>query len=118
MENGKWKVLPDASVINAWVDGCLAASDLPAAGRHAQRTDVMALYAALQTLQDVEPPAFTPPPEHRLRRDTRTFTGRGAELAQLRTAVDTARATGTVIAVHAVDGRPGVGKTAFVNHAA
>gem|GEM_PF-2986575 len=118
IENGKWKLLPDRRVINDWVEGCLSASDLPAAGRHAQRTEVMALYTALQTLQDVEPPAFAPPPEHRLRRDIPTFTGREAEFAQLRGAVETARATGTVIAIHAVDGKPGVGKTAFVNHAA
>ena len=44
-----------------------------------------------------------------LPRDMATFTGREAELAQLIQAVGQARA----VAIHTVDGMPGVGKTAL-----
>ncbi|MBY8853535.1 ATPase, partial [Saccharothrix sp. MB29] len=50
-----------------------------------------------------------------LRRDTHAFTGRTDELALL---TDALSGDNRVIAVHAVDGMPGVGKTAFALHAA
>ncbi|WP_330178844.1 tetratricopeptide repeat protein [Nocardia sp. NBC_01503] len=49
-----------------------------------------------------------------LRRDIETFTGREAELQRL---VDSAQ-PGRVLAVHTVDGMPGIGKTTLVTHAA
>lgn len=49
-----------------------------------------------------------------LRRDIDTFTGREAELQRL---IDSAQ-PGRVLAVHTVDGMPGIGKTTLVTHAA
>ncbi|WP_229075084.1 helix-turn-helix domain-containing protein [Actinoplanes sp. DH11] len=118
LETGKWKVLPDEQVIRAWVDACLELLDATAGERDERRADINSLYTALRTLQHVDTPAPGVPLANQLRRDLPTFTGRAAELDRLRTAVETARSAGTVIAVHAVDGKPGVGKTAFANHAA
>ncbi|MGC4808051.1 tetratricopeptide repeat protein [Micromonospora sp. DT233] len=118
IENGKWKVPPDERVIEAWLDSCLPRSDHSAAERRERRADIMALHSALRTLQDVGEPPFVAPPANQLRRDVPTFVGRAAEFDRVRAAVERARSTGTVIAVHAVDGKAGVGKTAFVNHAA
>jgi tetratricopeptide (TPR) repeat protein len=53
-----------------------------------------------------------------LPRDTAAFTGRDEELGRLVAAVSEAAAAGRVGAVHAIDGMPGVGKTAFAVHAA
>lgn len=118
IENGKWKLLPDERVVETWVESCLRRSDRSAAARREQQADIKALYTALRTIQDVDALRVDPPPANQLRRDVPTFTGRTVEFARLRAAVETARAAGTVIAVHTVDGKPGVGKTAFVNHAA
>ncbi|MER5908681.1 trypsin-like peptidase domain-containing protein [Streptomyces mirabilis] len=51
-----------------------------------------------------------------LPRDVATFTGRTAELDQLAASLDDAG--GGVLAIHAVDGMAGVGKSAFAVHAA
>jgi tetratricopeptide (TPR) repeat protein len=45
--------------------------------------------------------------------DVTAFTGRGAELTQITAAVTAAAGTGGVVAIHAIDGMPGVGKTAL-----
>jgi tetratricopeptide (TPR) repeat protein len=50
--------------------------------------------------------------------DTAAFTGRGEELDQITTAVTGAAATGGVITLRAIDGMPGVGKTALAIHVA
>ena len=52
---------------------------------------------------------------HSLPPDTAAFTGRDEELDRIMTAVTQA---GGVVAIHAIDGMPGVGKTALAVHAA
>jgi tetratricopeptide (TPR) repeat protein len=51
-----------------------------------------------------------------LPRDTAAFIGRDRELHGLITTVTDAAASGEVIPIHAIDGMPGVGKTAFAIH--
>jgi tetratricopeptide (TPR) repeat protein/transcriptional regulator with XRE-family HTH domain len=54
-----------------------------------------------------------------LPRDTVSFTGRAAELAQLASAVTCAAAAGGgVVGIHAIGGMAGIGKTTFAVHAA
>lgn len=61
----------------------------------------------------------TPPAARRtLPRDLATFTGRRAELVQLLTAVADVERSGRAVAISAIDGMAGVGKTAFAIHAA
>jgi hypothetical protein len=50
--------------------------------------------------------------------DTAAFTGRGEELSQVTAALAGAPGTGGVVAVRAIDGMPGAGKTALAVHAA
>ncbi|TBO59938.1 tetratricopeptide repeat protein [Streptomyces kasugaensis] len=62
-----------------------------------------------------------PPPTpvtalHTLPRDVVAFTGRDSELRRLLRTADTRAAE--VLAIHTIDGMPGVGKTALVTHAA
>jgi tetratricopeptide (TPR) repeat protein len=49
--------------------------------------------------------------------DTATFTGRGQQVARICAAAAAAARTGRVVAIHAIDGMPGVGKTALAVHA-
>ena len=53
-----------------------------------------------------------------LPRDIASFTGRERELAQLLEALSSTAADGGVVAVHAIDGMAGIGKTTFAVHAA
>jgi tetratricopeptide (TPR) repeat protein/transcriptional regulator with XRE-family HTH domain len=53
-----------------------------------------------------------------LPRDAASFTGRGAELAQLLGVIDDLAADGGVVGIHAIGGMAGIGKTAFAVHAA
>ncbi|MDF5754539.1 tetratricopeptide repeat protein [Spongiactinospora sp. TRM90649] len=55
------------------------------------------------------------PPANTLPRDTPDFTGREAELRHLFSALDR---PATAIAIAAIDGMPGIGKTALATHAA
>jgi tetratricopeptide (TPR) repeat protein len=55
---------------------------------------------------------------HSLPPDTPAFTGREEELDRITAAVTQAGAAGGVVAIHAIDGMPGVGKTALALHAA
>jgi tetratricopeptide (TPR) repeat protein len=50
--------------------------------------------------------------------DTAAFTGRKAELDRITAAVTQAAGSGGVVAIHAIGGMPGVGKTALAVHAA
>ena len=50
--------------------------------------------------------------------DTAGFTGRGRELGQITAAVTSAAGAGGVVAVRAISGMPGAGKTALAVHAA
>ncbi|WP_410562284.1 AfsR/SARP family transcriptional regulator [Amycolatopsis sp. cmx-4-61] len=111
----------------------LGAKALAAAGRHAEisawaaRLDARAhdelgagrsatAYLGLQNLI-ADPPGPTTghpagPEALALPRDITDFTGREPELATLTAAVDNAADTGTTtIAIHAIDGMPGIGKT-------
>ncbi len=48
--------------------------------------------------------------------DTAAFTGREEQLAEIATAAAAAAQTGRVVAIHAIDGMPGVGKTTLAVH--
>lgn len=48
--------------------------------------------------------------------DTVAFTGRGKELHDITAAVTAVAEAGRVVAIHAIDGMPGVGKTAIAVH--
>lgn len=61
-------------------------------------------------------PPVSPAVSRGLPRDIATFTGRGEQLERLTAVVDAA--AGGVLAIHAVDGMAGVGKSAFAIHAA
>jgi tetratricopeptide (TPR) repeat protein len=67
--------------------------------------------------QIIQPP---PPVEVRysLPPDTAAFTGRDKELADIVAATTDAAAVGGVVAIHAIGGMPGVGKTALAVHVA
>ena len=62
--------------------------------------------------------AFAAAATRALPRDIAAFTGRQAELAQLMQALAEAAPGGGVVGIHAIDGMPGIGKTAFAVHAA
>ena len=64
------------------------------------------------------PVTAAPEVRYSLPPDAAAFTGRGAELDEITTAVAGAAETGGVVAVGAIDGMPGVGKTALAVHAA
>ncbi|MGW2214065.1 ATP-binding protein, partial [Nonomuraea sp. NPDC001684] len=93
------------------------AADVPAAplvGLQYNLGEGMRVYNARDIT--IAPPPPPPPPEMRtLPRDVVAFTGRDAELRHLLTAA--ALSTG-IVAIHAVDGMPGVGKTALAVHVA
>jgi tetratricopeptide (TPR) repeat protein/DNA-binding transcriptional ArsR family regulator len=94
-----------------------AASEAFGADRqlHAQDSDRVYQAAGDQHFYD----RATPAPAkvtNTLPRDTAAFTGRDQELQTLITTVTAAAAAEDVIPIHAVDGMPGVGKTAFVIH--
>ena len=57
-------------------------------------------------------------PMRTLPRDTATFAGREYELVRLMEALEGESGAARVIAVHAIDGMAGIGKTAFAVHAA
>ncbi|MEV0733974.1 tetratricopeptide repeat protein [Polymorphospora sp. NPDC050346] len=63
-------------------------------------------------------PAAPPRAERTLPADVPGFVGRHDELARLLAAVTEADGTVRTIAIHAVDGMPGIGKTALAVHAA
>jgi tetratricopeptide (TPR) repeat protein len=69
--------------------------------------------------QIIQQPPALPEVRYSLPPDTAAFTGRDEELHLISAPVmDTAGAGGVVVAIHAVGGMPGVGKTALVVHAA
>jgi tetratricopeptide (TPR) repeat protein len=63
------------------------------------------------------PPLVLGPARRTLPRDTAAFTGRDDKLRQLARSAATAAASRQVVAIHAIDGMAGVGKTAFAIHA-
>ncbi len=62
------------------------------------------------------PPKPPSPATCTLPADTATFTGRTKELHDMTAAVTGAAEAGRVVAIHAIDGMPGVGKTALAVH--
>jgi tetratricopeptide (TPR) repeat protein len=76
-------------------------------------------FAQIGTQVNNLPPApASPEVRHALPPDAAAFTGRGEELSQVTAAVAGAAAAGGVVVVGAIDGMPGVGKTALAVHAA
>ena len=73
--------------------------------------------AALAAGQET-PGAFAAAATRALPRDTAAFTGRQAELTRLMGAIEALAADGGVVAIHAIDGMAGIGKTTFTVHAA
>jgi DNA-binding SARP family transcriptional activator/DNA-binding XRE family transcriptional regulator len=63
-------------------------------------------------------PHSVPEVKYSLPPDTLAFTGRREELDNITAAVMSAAAVGGVMAIHAISGMPGVGKTALAVHAA
>ncbi|MFF1417047.1 ATP-binding protein [Streptomyces sp. NPDC058280] len=83
----------------------------------AHAADNARVYMAGRDLHVTQEAAAAPAPVTALRtlpRDVAAFTGRQAEVKQLLAAAQPTR----VVAIHTVDGMPGVGKTALVVHAA
>jgi tetratricopeptide (TPR) repeat protein len=95
------------------IDRCLEV-----AGKDRQRlATLLGLPAALLDLPDVTTQSSAPPAVHKtLPADTAAFTGRGNEIGDITEAVTAAAQTGTVVAIYAFDGMPGVGKTALAIH--
>jgi tetratricopeptide (TPR) repeat protein/transcriptional regulator with XRE-family HTH domain len=91
--------------------GPVRALFVAAARGKAPAADVLAAW------QGVMPGAFAAA-TRALPRDVAAFTGRQAELARLLGAIDRLAAEGGVVAIHAIDGMAGVGKTTFAVHAA
>lgn len=119
LERGVGAKPPRKDVVQLYLDHCLPLWKADAAVREERRaavdrelTTLIAMYERLKDL-GAKPHAQAPPPND-LPRDAHAFTGREDELRELVNAVE----EGGVVAVHAVDGMPGVGKTAFAVHAA
>ncbi|WP_329254830.1 tetratricopeptide repeat protein [Streptomyces sp. NBC_01478] len=116
IERGRWKRPVDRSVVEKYVKHCLGVMDLSKDASDRRSAYVLGLFDALEDLSAATEAAVLVPPGNQLPRDTPHFTGREHELQLVLDGVRAARAGGGVIAVHAVDGKPGVGKSAFVKH--
>ena len=73
------------------------------------------VFHALSELASSSPRAAPPPAMQTLPRDVAAFTGGDFELQRL---IAAAAGSAGVVAIHAVDGMPGIGKTALVTRAA
>jgi tetratricopeptide (TPR) repeat protein len=88
--------------------------------RQLQARDNDRVFQAAGDQYIIEHPAASHPPvavANTLPRDTAAFTGRADELRTLREAIVQSADSTKVIAIHAIDGMPGVGKTALAVHA-
>jgi transcriptional regulator with XRE-family HTH domain len=106
IERGEWSAGSEAAIENL-IDVCASRLGPPADVAELRRKDIQALLAAVRTLDLAPTPATAP--ASGLPNDIRGFVGREGELSR---AVGLTRRTRGVT-VLAVDGRPGVGKTAF-----
>jgi tetratricopeptide (TPR) repeat protein len=94
------------------IDRCLAA-----AGEDRRRLAVLlGLPSGVLELADVTAQRSTPATVNTLPADTAAFTGRGKDLQEITATVSAAAEAGRVVAIHAIDGMPGVGKTALAVH--
>ncbi|MFI9812564.1 ATP-binding protein [Saccharothrix variisporea] len=131
LENGQGALPPKSELVDAYVDKCLEALGTDTAVVDERRKAIRSAYEQLVRLHDhlgdiasrestspAPGPVSPALPLNTLRRDTHAFTGREGELALLVDAVDGLDDAHRVVAVHAVDGMPGVGKTTFALHAA
>jgi tetratricopeptide (TPR) repeat protein len=82
---------------------------------HAQDSERIYQAAGNQYIYDRPSPA-APMVTNTLPRGTATFTGRGDEIRTLVGSVTKSLGAGEVIPIHAIDGMPGVGKTALAIH--
>jgi tetratricopeptide (TPR) repeat protein/DNA-binding SARP family transcriptional activator/DNA-binding XRE family transcriptional regulator len=97
--------------------GVRPGAELTAAHQRVLRQDIPA-EAVTSTPDKHGGPVSTPGVVYSLPPDTAVFTGRQAELDRITATVTTAAASGGVVAIHAIGGMPGVGKTALAVHAA
>jgi len=101
--------LPQAGVVVAMVT---SPEDLEVKLLHALLESRAAGPAAAGGLQDRDRPRAV----NTLPADTAAFTGREGQLAEITAAAATAARAGRVVAIHAIDGMPGVGKTTLAVH--
>jgi len=94
------------------LDGQARELFVAAARGKAPAAEVLAVWRA------VAPGVFAALATRALPRDIGTFTGRQAELGQLKAKLAALAAVGGVVGIHAVDGMAEIGKTTFVVHAA
>jgi tetratricopeptide (TPR) repeat protein/transcriptional regulator with XRE-family HTH domain len=119
LERGIGANPPRRDVVLFYLKHCLPRWRADAAPKEERRADVLRKLEALEALHEtlkasgvkLHESAAQP---NDLPRDAHAFTGREDELTKLVDAVE----NGGVVAVHAVDGMPGVGKTAFAVRAA
>jgi tetratricopeptide (TPR) repeat protein len=76
------------------------------------------VFHALTEVSGITPAGRSGPVVFTLPADTAAFTGRTEQLEQIRAAAVAAADAGRVVAIHAIDGMPGVGKTALAVHVA
>jgi tetratricopeptide (TPR) repeat protein/transcriptional regulator with XRE-family HTH domain len=127
LERGVGARAPDPDTVLNFVDRCLENSPSDRTTRTETRRALLAELHELETLyvRLKEAAARETRPQspasalNTLRRGTHAFTGRANALAMIRDTVSrSSTASHPIIAVHAVDGMPGVGKTTFAIHAA
>ena len=108
--------IPPADVLTAYE----RYFELPPGELLALRKLALAERAAVEADRLCPPPAGPAIPQVRysLPADTAAFTGREDELGQITAVMTQAAGAGGVVAVGAIDGMPGVGKTALAVHAA
>jgi tetratricopeptide (TPR) repeat protein len=75
-------------------------------------------HVATSQVNDVPPVPAVPEVRYSLPPDAAAFTGRGEELSRVTAAAAGTSEVGGVVAVRAIDGMPGAGKTALAVHAA
>ncbi|MER7533858.1 tetratricopeptide repeat protein [Streptomyces sp. NPDC097704] len=78
----------------------------------------LAYQSALGDDEPADEPRAAPDVPNTLPRDVASFTGRGSERERLLAAAEDTARGGGVVGIHAVDGMPGIGKTAFAVHIA
>ncbi|MDQ7903186.1 tetratricopeptide repeat protein [Phytohabitans sp. ZYX-F-186] len=84
---------------------------------HARDGESIFQSAGNQIFYHHQPPPAVATPSNILPRDTAAFTGRDRELKALLDTVTQRAETQTIVPLYAIDGMPGVGKTAFAIHA-